>query len=197
MSNIKCQISNVKSKIQKLFSLDIRHWTFGIGHLKFGIRHSNAGFTIQELLVVMAVMAILLGIVVMNLVTIQNRTNLDAANTTLIAEIKQQQLKAMVGDTEGRTTPDAYGIRFDTNSYTFFHGTTYNASDPDNFTIDMDDNMQFSSIQLPNQSVVFNRVSGDFYNYNPALSSVTLTNTTAGESKTLQFNRYGVIRNND
>lgn len=190
MSNIKYQISNVKSKIRKLFSFDIRYWTFGI-------RHSNAGFTIQELLVVMAVMAILLGIVVMNLVTIQNRTNLDAAATTLNAEIKQQQLKAMVGDTEGRTTPDTYGIRFNTNSYTFFHGTTFNASDPDNFTIDLADNMQFSSIQLPNQSVVFNRVSGDFYNYNPSLSSVTLTNTTAGESKTIQFNRYGVIRNND
>jgi prepilin-type N-terminal cleavage/methylation domain-containing protein len=141
---------------------------FGKGNKNFA-----AGFTIQELLVVMAIMSILVGIVVMNLVTIQNRTNLNAAITTLTGEIKQQQLKAMTGDTEGRSAPDLYGIHFETNAYTFFHGTTYSSSNPDNYRISLANNMQFSSIQLPNQSLIFSRVSGDFYNYNPSLSIET------------------------
>ena len=155
--------------------------------------NSSSGFTLQELLVVMGVMAVLLGIATINLVTIQNRTNLNTQISTLTAEIKQQQLKAMLGDTEGRTDPDAYGVLFESDGYTLFHGTSFNSGDSANYKVTMADNMIFTSINLPNQTIIFDRVSGDILNFNLSLSSVSLTNTTNNESKTLQFNKHGVI----
>lgn len=153
----------------------------------------SRGFSIAELLLVMGIMAVLLGIITLNLVSVQNRTNLNSSIDILVAEIKQQQTKSMIGDTEGRTSPSSYGVYFETDQYTLFNGTSFNPSAASNIVVELDDNMQFSDIDLVNGSVIFDRVNGEIVGYNPSLSSVTITNTTDKQSRTIQFNRYGVI----
>src|SRR5688500_3590048 len=99
------------------------------------------GFTVIELLLGISIFIILLGIVTLNLNTAKTQTSLSATVETLTADLSQQQLKAMIGDTEGRTTSDTYGIHFDTDSYTLFHGT-YSVSESTNFSINMPDTQE-------------------------------------------------------
>ena len=59
------------------------------------------GFTLPELLIVMGVLAILTTLATVNLLRPQHQASTVAAVNILMADIRQQQLKTMLGDTEG------------------------------------------------------------------------------------------------
>jgi prepilin-type N-terminal cleavage/methylation domain-containing protein len=115
------------------------------------------GFTLIELTLVLSLTAILLGFITINLARSRQSASLNAVEQVLLSDLKQQQLKAMIGDTEGRATSDSYGIHFDSNKYVLFHGT-YSEGDSSNFVINLDSNMQFNN---PEYNVAFSRLSGE------------------------------------
>jgi prepilin-type N-terminal cleavage/methylation domain-containing protein len=82
---------------------------------------SAKGFTIVELLVVMGIFAILASLSTLNLSHAQHGSYVNATVDTLVSDLKRQQHKAMIGDTEGRGTASNYGIHFDPSSYVLFH----------------------------------------------------------------------------
>lgn len=150
----------------------------------------SGGYTLPELLITMGIFAILVSLVTINLTySQQNQTN-DTTITTLISDIKEQQLKAMVGDTEGRATPDVYGIYFEANRYTLFHGNTYSASDPTNFVINLNPTLQFIPI---NKTLLFLKLSGQVSGYSSGANTITLKNTTTNDQKTIRFNQFGIV----
>ncbi len=59
------------------------------------------GFTLPELLIVMGVLAILTTLATVNLLRPQHQASTVAAVNILMADIRQQQLKTMLGNTEG------------------------------------------------------------------------------------------------
>ena len=149
---------------------------------------SGAGFTLIELTIVIAIIAILLGFITINLVRSQQTASLTGTEEVLVADLRQQQLKAMIGDTEGRGTADAYGIHFDSSQYVLFHGATYSSSDTFNFISNLDSNMQFDN---PNFNVIFSKLGGEISA--DSASSIVLRDTTNGNTRTITINRYGVI----
>ncbi|MEN9328480.1 MAG: hypothetical protein RI947_1288 [Candidatus Parcubacteria bacterium] len=155
--------------------------------------NTTAGFTFVEIIVVIGILATIAGLTIMNLSGVQRRAYLNTQLTTTIADLKSQQLKAMTGDTEGRSTHDAYGIHFGSSSYTLFHGLTYNASDSSNFTINLDGNIDLTNITLPQSEIIFTSGSGELTNYIQGADAFTLRNTLNGDQKTVTINRYGVI----
>src|SRR5687768_9752938 len=82
---------------------------------------SPRGFTLIELMLVIAIIASLMGITTMSLTGAQQKSSMNATLGIFISDIRAQQLKAMVGDTEGRATSDTYGISFQSTKYTLFH----------------------------------------------------------------------------
>jgi prepilin-type N-terminal cleavage/methylation domain-containing protein len=70
----------------------------------------RTGFTIIELMIAMGIFVIITSLVTINLLNAQHIASIDSTVTTLIADLKQQQVKAMTGDTEGRGITDQYGI---------------------------------------------------------------------------------------
>jgi prepilin-type N-terminal cleavage/methylation domain-containing protein len=146
---------------------------------------TQGGFTLIELILVMSLMAILLGFVSINLMHSQQTATSSAIEGMLVADLRQQQLKSMIGDTEGRANADQYGIHFDLKSYVFFHGT-YSAVDPANFVVNLDGNFQFDS---PGTEVVFQKVSGE----TSSVSNVVLRDASNGNTKTITINKYGVV----
>lgn len=149
-------------------------------------QHINlSGVTLPELILVMSIFAALIAIATINLASIKNKASLNTSITTLISDLKQQQLKAMVGDTEGRGVTDSYGLYLGQNQYILFHGT-YNPSDPSNFTVNLDDNLQFPN---PGTSVIFASGSGEF----TAPTSLILQDTQTNEQKTIQINTLGTV----
>jgi len=144
------------------------------------------GFTLIELIVVLSLVITLLGITTINLVGSQQAASLNSAVEILSADLKQQQLRSMIGDTEGRATSDSYGIHFDSNQYVFFHGTTYSASDNTNFVSSLTDDMQ---INHPGFNIVFSKISGEI----PADTIIELKDNTNSKLKRIHLNTFGII----
>ncbi len=151
------------------------------------------GFSLIEIVVVLGIMSILVGIATVNLSSLQNNTSLNLTLETLISDIKQQQLKAMVSDTEGRSTAGNYGIYFDTNRYILFSGSVYSASNTTNFIVSLDSNIVFSNVTLPNSTLIFQQISGEVLNYGSTTDTFAITNTTTNDLKTVRFNGLGTV----
>ncbi len=152
----------------------------------------RSGFTFIELIVGMGVFATLVGLATVNLLGVQRKSSLTATIDTLIADIKEQQIKAITGDTFGGGQ-SSYGIYFGPGQYVLFAGGTYHPNDSTNAMIPLDTNVVFSSINFPDTSVVFASGSGEIINFNSQAHTVTLLQVHSGEGKTIDINRYGVV----
>src|SRR4030043_1020291 len=97
------------------------------------------GFTLIELMVVMAIFALITCFGALNLVNLQTKSSLASDVNTLVSDIKEQQIKTMVGDMGGTASQIEFGIYFESNRYTLFRGASY-SSNPSNFPIDLSDN---------------------------------------------------------
>lgn len=145
----------------------------------------NKGFTLVEISVVVGVLITLLGLASINLPNIQQKTSMSTTLQVLISDMKAQQIKAMIGDTEGRPSASAYGVHFEANQYVLFNGSTYSSTDPANFPVSLPSTLQ--SI-LPTD-IIFSQVSGEL----AGPSSATIQDITNGQQKTIHLNRYGVV----
>ncbi len=154
---------------------------------------TECGVTYVEILVVTGIVAILFAFVYVSLLNVKPTASLQTTITSLASDLRQQQMKAMIGDTEGRATTDTYGIYFQPTSYVLFHGASYAPLDTSNFVVNLDDNLQFSSISLPSSSIIFAKGSGEVVGYSASQNTVTLRNTASGTTKTFQFNVYGSL----
>lgn len=146
----------------------------------------NRGFTLIELLLVMSIMAILLGFITISLVKSQQTASLTTTEEILIAQLREQQLKSMIGDTEGRSASDSYGIHFDANRYVTFHGDDYLEADNSNSFFNLESNMQFNN---SNFDIKFLRLSGEI----TGSLTIELQDNTNSQLKRIYLNKYGVI----
>jgi len=155
----------------------------------------NKGFTLLEIVLVVSIILILFGVVSINLSRSQRITSLSGNLQTLISDLKAQQIKAMSGATDGRAIADNYGIYFSATKYTLFHGFVYNPTDPSNYDVSLDDNINFSSIGFKNNTLVFLQETGEVSTYSAIANTITIKNIAGTEQKTMTINNYGVISN--
>lgn len=155
--------------------------------MKDAISNKNfRGFTIPELIVTMSIFVTLLILVTINVVNTKQRVSLNTTINIFISDVQNQQMKAMVGDSGGRTTVEDYGIHLNSNSYALFHGSAYNPLSLDNFTISLGDNTEI----LSGSELIFSRMSGELVN---GAATIILKENTTNEQKTIIINKYGVV----
>lgn len=154
----------------------------------YQFRIPQQGFTLIELMVVMGIFAILMGISTLSLSNIERSSSLKAEVNKMIPDLKEQQVKAMSGDSEGTGAVNDYGVHFETNSYILFRGT-YTAGSADNFEVELGPNIQVSTA-FPNAEVIFTRGSGEI---SSGGNTITLTDTTNGNDRTITINALGVV----
>lgn len=149
------------------------------------------GYSIIEMLIVMGIFAMLLALITINLNNAQPRTSLNTEINTILADIKQQQLKAMTGSAENNQ-PQQYGIYFEPTRYTLFAGSSYSPSSPSNFVINLDSNTEFNNINLPISTIVFEKGNGDIVSFLDG-SAIGVRNTVNNDQKIITFNKLGNI----
>lgn len=153
---------------------------------------TRRGFTIIEVLVVFGILATLLSIGYVSFVGIERRAPLSGSTDTLIGDMRDQQTKAMTGDTQTGVISDDYGVHFLSNAYVLYKGVNYNSADSTNAVTPLPANVT-ASTTLPGASVVFTKGSGDVVGYADGANTVTLTQNLSGEKKTITINLYGTV----
>lgn len=153
---------------------------------------NQRGFSIVELLFIVAIMGILLALTTINLLTVQRKTTLNSTLEVFMSEIKEQQLKAMIGDTQGSATAESYGVYLTSTSYTLFRGTAYNPVSTFNTRTTLTPTVELTTT-FPSSTIVFSRGSGAIANFNPSFNTVTFRDIDSNVSKTVTINRYGVV----
>jgi len=170
--------------------------TFLKNRLRF-IQHNfnGTGFTLMELIVVMAIIFMISGFVTIGLLNQQRTTSLSSSADILIADINSQKTKAMSGTTDGLANAENYGIYFLEDRYILFKGESFQETDPANFTIMLDEDIKFSTINFAGNSIVFSVQTGEIMGFLEGNNSIVIQDLSGGESKTITINRYGVVIN--
>ncbi len=148
------------------------------------------GFTLPEIIIITGIILMLFGFITLNVINTQYQTSISTTVDTLIADIKSQQIKAMAGNKETGSSPESYGIHFESNKYTLFHGSTYSPGDSSNFTINLSFNIQFRSNSR--SEIIFEKGSGEIYQFSNSTNQIILQDTT-GNTKTISINLYGTV----
>jgi type II secretory pathway pseudopilin PulG len=156
-------------------------------------RGINRGFTMIDFLVSVAVFLGVLGLISINLLSGQKRTQLTAATDLIVADLRLQQFKAMAGDTEGRSSSDRYGLYFGNSSYTAFHGSSYNASDTSNFVTTLPNGVAVNTIAFAGRVVIFEKGSGEVVGFDGNNNTLNIGASGQASGVTIRVNRYGVV----
>lgn len=151
------------------------------------------GLTLIEVTIVIGIVSLLYFFISSNLFRSRNITSLDTSITSLINDIKGQQIQAMTGFNQYGERNNFYGIYFESDKYILFHSSTYQLGLSTNFPITLENNNQFSPINLPDNQIIFSSSSGKISNFNSSNHSVTIRNINSNDQRTINFNSYGVI----
>ena len=144
------------------------------------------GFTVIEFLLVSGLFIILLSLGTINLASTQHKSQLSSTMDTFTGDMKEQQIKAMVGDGENTNAASDYGVRFGTTQYTLFRGT-YGTS---NFAVSIPNTIQISTT-FPNSDLIFTKGSGNVSGYtSSAAATITFRDTAYN---TMLLNRFVVV----
>jgi prepilin-type N-terminal cleavage/methylation domain-containing protein len=158
------------------------------------IKKQAAGFTLIELLVVIGIITFLFGIGSIALSNLIPAANVSTSSQTLVAELKSQQLKAMLGETGGGAGggADEYGIRLLPNGYALFKGAVYDPTDQFNLVVDFGLEVSVSTT-APGSSVVFTRGSGEIAGVGSGGVTITISSNLDQQSSVINLNHLGVV----
>lgn len=143
------------------------------------------GFTLVEIIVVIGIGLVILGTTTVLLLSGQRRVAKISAEEQVLSDMRSAQTKAMSG---GGTQ----GIYFGDITYTLFNGLVYNAGNAANFIVTLDNSINLTNT-FAGSNIVFLAVSGEINNYVSGLDTVSIVDATDGTSRTLRFNKYGVV----
>ncbi len=141
----------------------------------------------------MGITLVLFGLSMLTISGVQQRTSLNAEVDMICADLYQQRLKAITGDTESRDTHDLYGIYLRSDDYVLFHGARYSEDNSDNYTVSLGNGVQYTSVTFPDNQIVFASGSGEIVNFQDGRNSFIVTHATLNEQRTVILNRYGVV----
>lgn len=158
----------------------------------YKVRSWRRGWTYPELIVAMGILAVLVGLTMMNIFSAQFSTYQSTQVDNLAADMALQQTRAMTGDSADGTVT-AYGIYFQTTNYILFKGDSYAPGHTDNVTVNLNPNFTFSTIGFPSGQIIYASGSGAFANYASGQDTVVLGNTGSGGIQSLRVNSYGVL----
>lgn len=153
----------------------------------------KTGLTLIEIVLVTGLTALLIGFTTISLLGTRSQASISSTVDQVIADLKEQQIKAMVGDTEGRLALSEHSVSFEADRYILFHGQTYDPDESSNAVFELDDAVEFTGVTFPSSKVVFATGSGEVVGFVPGSNTLTIRNKNTSEQKTITVNKLGTI----
>lgn len=153
----------------------------------------KTGFTLVEMLFSMVILGILFSLIVSNLTNVIPQALSRSAAEIVIADLREQQMKAMTGYESVSGGASDYGVYFEADRYVLFTGSSYQVDHPENFSVELQTGLIFDPVTLPDASVVFANSSGENLNYSADNHLITIANPSTGEQSTISINQLGVL----
>lgn len=144
------------------------------------------GFTVIEIVLVLALIGILLGMSILYYGNTQVRADIDSQASNIVHYLRLAQSGASSG-----LNDKSHGIHFEAASYTTFEGDSYNQADPENFKIDLPATMTINAISLNGggNDVIFSKTDGDTANY----GTISLNSAQINKTITITITSVGTI----
>jgi prepilin-type N-terminal cleavage/methylation domain-containing protein len=145
------------------------------------------GFTLMEILGVVAVMTILMTIVLTSFTTLNKNQALDKTAKYVASIIEEAR-----GNTLFSKNDAQYGIKFASSSVTLFKGATYSAGSSDNVVYELNPLVSISNISLSGggSEMVFDRLTGN----TTQTGTITLSlNSSTTTRVYVSFSKTGIV----
>ena len=148
---------------------------------------TQKGFTITELLIVLAILAVIVTIVVSAFSKFNNNQSLDGAIGEVTSTLNEARANTLASYDNS-----AYGVHFQADKIVLFKGSTYSASDPDNEDVALSSKISVSNIALSGggSDVVFKRLTGKT-DQNGVITLSFISDPT--KIKTITIQKSGII----
>jgi prepilin-type N-terminal cleavage/methylation domain-containing protein len=146
----------------------------------------SRGFSLIEMLIVIGIIALLVGIGVNSFVSARNSKQLDVTLQAVASKLYEAKSSAISGK-NGQN----FGVKFNSSSYVYFVGSSFNPSDSANVTFQIPSNINMTyTLPGPDYAVIFSRMTGK-----PQVSgNITLTRTdNASSTQTIVIGTLGDI----
>ncbi|HEV7454476.1 MAG TPA: prepilin-type N-terminal cleavage/methylation domain-containing protein [Candidatus Saccharimonadales bacterium] len=150
----------------------------------------EAGFTLVEIMITIAIIATLAALTLVNLGKPQVTASQNSTVDTLVADLKSQQLLAIAGDSGGSPSQQPQGVYIQAGQYTLFAGPNFDSQDANNFSITASQDTTFSTT-FPGSKVVFTTGNGEVQNFSGTTNAITVHHS--GDTKTITINRLGAV----
>lgn len=152
---------------------------------------AKLGFTLVEMMVTLALFVIVFAISNVSLSGLIAKHSSQEFAESFISEARRQQMRAISGEVSPEDSSN-FGIKYNDTNYVLFSGT-YSDASPNNITVQLPTDIQFTNITFPNSQLQFEGLSGEVLNYASESASVVVQNTTTNETTTLRINQLGVF----
>lgn len=143
------------------------------------------GFTLVELLIVIAIFAVLAGIAVVGFQNYARYQNFDQEIAAVQATIADTKVKARSSE-----NGEAHGIKVTANTLTVFSGATYSAIDPDNEVYTFDAITLTPTFTGGTDEIIFANLTG----LPSATGTVLMTGVYYSATRTVEVTGTGVIQ---
>jgi prepilin-type N-terminal cleavage/methylation domain-containing protein len=148
--------------------------------LRFKKHHKHRGFTLLEMLLSVALMAVISGIGTPIYQSFQNRNDLDIAANSVVQSIRRAQMLSQAG--AGDST---WGVHVESGSITLFRGTSYASRSTD---VDEVFSMPTAIVSSGISDVVFDVLTGE-----PQTTGTLTLTSQANEIRTITINEKGMV----
>lgn len=149
-------------------------------HTIYNIQYTRPGFTLLEVLLSVALLALLTGMGAPVYQAMQNRNSLDISTNSLVQSLRRAQLLSQASEGDS-----SWGVKVQSGSIVLFRGSSYAARNAGYDEIfDIPTNIILSGVN----EIVFDKLSG----LPQTTGTMTLT-STAGETRNMTVNEKGMI----
>lgn len=152
----------------------------------YELRTGETGFSLIELLIAVAIIAVIAILIATPLYQAQKRQALNAAVDDVLELIKEAR-----GNTLAARDDSVFGVHFETERAVLFKGSTFTEGAADNKEVELDSRVEISEIDLAGGSddVIFRRLSGE----TKESGTVVISLIDDSASSTIRIRASGVV----